>query len=75
MRPGPGEGLRIPWHDIATGMEEFAKARVPEGRTVIYSCYRVYGAAFTRRLKAARVAWEDKVRKARALASSAKART
>lgn len=54
-------GRLIPRTDLVPGMEALA-ARIPPGREVVFSCYRLYGAAFTRRVARLRGAWERAVR-------------
>ena len=65
---GGEEGRLIPRTDIVPGMEEIAKA-LPPGVEVIFSCYRLYGPDFTRRIQDARGAWDEAVRARRAARS------
>lgn len=51
--------------DVVPGMEAIA-ATLPPGETVVFSCYRLYGPAFTGAVEAARTAWEARARARRA---------
>jgi hypothetical protein len=59
------EGRVIPRTDVTPGMEAMAQT-LPAGLEVVFSCYRLYGADFTRRVVAAREAWEQETRARRA---------
>ncbi|HEY9217426.1 MAG TPA: hypothetical protein VIO94_05205 [Phenylobacterium sp.] len=64
LRLGSDQGWLIPRTDITPGLEAIAD-KLPAGREVVLSCYRLYGEAFTRKVIAARAAWEDEVRSRR----------
>jgi ferredoxin len=51
------EGRLIHRTDVVAGMEALAKS-LPKDVEVVFSCYRLYGPDFTRRVLAAREAWE-----------------
>lgn len=55
------DGRLIHRTDVVPGMEALA-AKIPAGREVVFSCYRLYGAAFSRRVERLRAAWERAVR-------------
>lgn len=51
------EGRLIHRTDVTPGLEALAKT-LPPGVQVVFSCYRLYGPAFTAQVIAARAAWE-----------------
>jgi hypothetical protein len=51
------EGRLIHRTDVTPGLEAIA-AQMPPGREVVFSCYRLYGAAFSARVQQARADWE-----------------
>lgn len=59
------DGRLIPRTDVTPGLERLAY-EIPAGTQVVYSCYRLYGAAFTRAVIEARAAWELEARAKRA---------
>jgi hypothetical protein len=59
------EGRLIPRTDVTPGLERLAY-EIPPGTKVVYSCYRLYGPAFTRTVMEARAAWEVEARAKRA---------
>ncbi len=61
---GGDAGRLIPRTDVVPGMEDLARG-LPPGVEAVFSCYRLYGEAFTRRLVRACEAWEKRVRAAR----------
>jgi ferredoxin len=59
----PADEGRLIWRtDVVPGMEALAKS-LPPGVEVVFSCYRLYGAAFSR--KVARLRREEEARQAR----------
>ena len=57
--PCPSEEGRLIWRtDVVPGMEALA-ATFPPGLEVVFSCYRLYGPAFTRRVQRLRRDWDD----------------
>ena len=61
LRCGPDEGRLIHRTDVTPGLEAIA-AEMPQGREVVFSCYRLYGAEFTARVARARADWEQAAR-------------
>lgn len=59
------EGRLIHRTDVTPGLEAIA-AIMPAGREVVFSCYRLYGPAFTQAVRAARSDWDDAARARRA---------
>jgi len=59
------EGRVIHRTDITPGLEALAKS-LPAGVDVVFSCYRLFGPAFTRQVIAARDAWDAQTRARRA---------
>lgn len=57
LRCGADDGRLIPRTDVTPGLEAIA-AEMPAGQAVVFSCYRLYGAAFTDEVRAARARWE-----------------
>ena len=57
LQCGADEGRLIHRTDVTPGLEAIA-AQMPAGQQVVFSCYRLYGAEFTERVRAARGAWE-----------------
>ena len=52
------EGRVIHRTDVTPGLEHLART-LPPGQAVVFSCYRLYGDAFTTKVVAARAAWEQ----------------
>ena len=52
------EGRVIHRTDVTPGLEHLA-AGLPPGQAVVFSCYRLFGDAFTAQVIAARAAWEQ----------------
>lgn len=61
LRCSTDEGQLISRTDITPGLEALAKT-LPAGLAVVFSCYRLYGSEFTRRVIDARRAWDDLAR-------------
>lgn len=61
LRCSADEGRLIYRTDVTPGLEALAKT-LPAGGPIIFSCYRLYGPEFSRRVAAARVAWEHAIR-------------
>lgn len=59
------DGRLIQRTDVTPGLEALART-LPAGLEVVFSCYRLYGPAFTAKVLAARAAWEAAVRTRRA---------
>ena len=55
------EGRLIHRTDVTPGLEPLAES-LPPGLEVVFSCYRLYDADFTRRVMAAREAWDEQAR-------------
>ncbi|MGI9168642.1 MAG: hypothetical protein ACR2FH_00500 [Caulobacteraceae bacterium] len=56
--PCPAEAGRLIYRtDVPPGMEALA-ATFPPGLEVVFSCYRLFGPAFTRRVQRLRAAWD-----------------
>jgi hypothetical protein len=55
------DGRLIPRTDVTPGLERLAY-EIPAGTKVVYSCYRLYGPAFTQAVMAARAVWEEEAR-------------
>jgi hypothetical protein len=58
------EGRVIHRTDITPGLEPLAKT-LPPGLEVVFSCYRLYGPAFTRRVIVAREEWDAEAKRRR----------
>jgi ferredoxin len=57
----PAEETRLmPRLDVVEGMEELAKT-LPKGLKVVFSCFRLHGPAFTRKVQAMRAAHAERV--------------
>jgi hypothetical protein len=52
------EGRLIHRTDVTPGLEALART-LPPGQEVVFSCYRLYGDAFTAKVIAARAEWEQ----------------
>ena len=59
------DGRLIPRTDVTPGLERLAY-EIPAGTKVVYSCYRLYGEAFTQAVIAVRAQWEIQARAKRA---------
>ena len=64
LRCSRDDGRLIQRTDITPGLEGLASS-IPPGQTVVFSCYRLYGPPFTRRVLAAREAWNTAARSRR----------
>ena len=58
------EGRVIYRTDITPGLEALAET-LPAGMDVVFSCYRLYGPEFTKRVLGAREAWSRQARSRR----------
>ena len=56
LRCGRDEGRLIHRTDLTPGLDALVGA-LPKDAEVVFSCYRLYGAAFTAKVEAAREAW------------------
>jgi hypothetical protein len=59
------EGRLIHRTDVTPGLEALAR-HIPQSLEVVFSCYRLYGPEFTRKVEAARAAWGRATRARRA---------
>ena len=64
INTGDDAGRLIPRTDVVPGMEALART-VPPGAEVVFSCYRLYGTEFTRRMEQARADWEARAKATR----------
>lgn len=64
MRCTSDEGRLIHRTDVVPGMEAMART-LPPGLEVVFSCYRLYGPDFTKKVMAARAEWERTSRERR----------
>ncbi len=69
LQCGEDEGRLIHRTDVTPGLEAIA-ATMPPGREVVFSCYRLYGSAFTAEVEQARADWERAARARRGAAPS-----
>jgi hypothetical protein len=58
LRCSSDEGRLIHRTDVVPGMEVIART-LPPGLEVVFSCYRLYGPDFTKKVLAARSQWEE----------------
>ena len=65
MRCSWDEGRVIHRTDVTPGLEALART-LPAGMEVVFSCYRLYGPEFTKRVLGAREAWNRQARSRRA---------
>ncbi len=56
LRCGRDDGRLIHRTDITPGLEALV-GKLPPGAQVVFSCYRLYGPAFTAKVEAARASW------------------
>ena len=68
LRCASDEGRVIHRTDVTPGLEALAKT-LPAGMEVVFSCYRLYGPEFTRRVIAAREDWDRLTRSRRKAAT------
>lgn len=64
LRCSSDEGRLIHRTDVSPGLEALART-LPEGMEVVFSCYRLYGPEFTRRVIDARAEWDRLARSRR----------
>jgi hypothetical protein len=69
LRCARDEGRLIYRTDVTPGLEALART-LPPNIEVVFTCYRLYGAAFTAKVLAARDSWERAVRARRDRAAS-----
>ncbi len=68
LRCSADEGRLISRTDVTPGLEALASS-LPAGLEVVFSCYRLYGPEFTKRVLDAREAWNKQARSRRRAAA------